>query len=124
MIRQARAIKSIDLIAFASISLAPSNLDEDSKAPAGRPVDDVVGHPISGRPCGSTEGVVGFPLTPHSPPTDKNSCHNTRRAAAIPMVGGSWFHKQESPKRSMLQPHVMILRAGLEPQDPGTTSTK
>ena len=80
MIRQARAIKSIDLIAFASISLAPSNLDEDSKAPAGRPVDDVVGHPISGRPCGLTEGVVGFPTSHHSPPTQRNSRRNGRQS--------------------------------------------
>ena len=80
MIRQARAIKSIDLIAFASISLAPSNLDEDSNAPAGRPVDDVVGRPISGRPYGSTEGIVGFPTSHHSPPTQRNSRRNGRQS--------------------------------------------
>ena len=49
---------------------------------------DVVGCPITGLPCGSAEGVVDFPSTPHLPPTNKNSCHNTRRAAAILMVGG------------------------------------
>ena len=80
MVSQAGAIKSTDLIAFASISLAPSNLDEDSKAPARRPVDDAVGRPMSGRPCGSTEGVVGFPTTPHSPPTQKNSRRNGRQS--------------------------------------------
>ena len=80
MVRQAGAIKSTDLIAFASISLAPSNLDEDSKAPARRPVDDAVGRPMSGRPCGSTEGVVGFPTSHHSSPTQRNSRRNGRQS--------------------------------------------
>ena len=35
--RQVVTTKSIDAIAFAAISLAPSNLDADSVAPAGRP---------------------------------------------------------------------------------------
>ena len=80
MIRKARAIESIDSIAFASISLAPSNLDEDSKAPVRPPVDDAVGRPMSGRPCGSTEGVVGFPTSHHSSPTQRNSRRNGRQS--------------------------------------------
>ena len=37
VVRQVRATESIDMIAFASISLAPSNLDKDLKAPGRRP---------------------------------------------------------------------------------------
>ena len=81
MVRQAGAIKSTDLIAFASISLAPSNLDEDSKAPAGRPVSNVVGRPISGQPCGSTKGVMGFRTSHHSPPTQRNIRRNGQQSA-------------------------------------------
>ena len=80
MVRQVGAIKSTDLIAFASISLAPSNLDKDSKVPARRPVDDAVGQPMSGRPCGLTEGVVGFPTSHHLSPTQRNSRRNGRQS--------------------------------------------
>ena len=77
---QARGIRSINMMAFNAISLAPSNLDEDLKAPAGRPVDDVVGRPISGRPCGSTKGVMGFRTSHHLPPTQRNSRRNGRQS--------------------------------------------
>ena len=60
IIRQARAIKSTYLIAFASISLVPSNLGKNSKAPAGRLVDNAVARPISGRPCVSGGGIGAF----------------------------------------------------------------
>ena len=94
MIRQARAIKSIDLIAFASILLAPSNLDEDSKAPAGRPVNDVVGRPMSGRPCGSTEGGVGFRTSHHSSLTQRNSRRNGRQSNGY---SRGWWLKVRQP---------------------------
>ena len=86
MIRQATAIKSINLIAFASISLAPLNLVADSMAPARRLVDDVVGRLISGQLCRSTEKVVGFPSSPRSPPLQKNSHRKLSFETAIFMV--------------------------------------
>ena len=97
MIRQARAIKSIDLIACTSISLVPLNLIPDSMTPVEWPADDVVGRPISGRPCVLTEEVVGFPLSPHSPPhgqglyirratTTKRRAHNNL-VACLPARG-------------------------------------
>ena len=64
MIRQTRAINSIVLIAFASISLASSNLDEDSKAPAGRPVGNrsntSCGYVITLRLVASRKAYSGF----------------------------------------------------------------
>ena len=73
MVQQVRAIKSIDLIAFASSSLALLNLVADSMTPAGWPIDDVVGRLISGRQCKSTERVVDFPSSPQLPPSQENS---------------------------------------------------
>ena len=74
------ADRTANNVANMAASLAPSNLDEDLKAPAGRPVDNVVSRPISGRPYGSTERVVGFPTSHHLPPTQRNSRRNGRQS--------------------------------------------
>ena len=49
--------------------------------------DHVVGCLIGSRPCKSTKGVMGFPWSPHLPPSQKNSRRNRRNAMFIPVVG-------------------------------------
>ena len=55
-------------------------LTEIRRRQAGGHIGDVVGRPTSGRPCGSTEGVVGFRTRHHMPPTQKNSRHNEQQS--------------------------------------------
>ena len=43
-------------------------------------IGDVIGRPTSGRPCRLTEGVLGFPMSHHSSPTQRNSRRNGRQS--------------------------------------------
>ena len=104
------------MMAFDAILLAPSNLDEDSKAPARSPVDDIVGRPISGRPCGLTEGSWAF---------ERAIIRHQRKRIAAAIEGEprlfSWlvarvFTGKPYQKRSMLQQLLPGPYVGFEPQ--------
>ena len=85
-------------------------------------IGNIIGRAIRGRPHQSMAGIMDFPLTLHLPSTDKNSRHNTRRAAVIPMLGSSWFHEREPSKKKRAAVSCSVFSHGA--WTPGTTSTK
>ena len=119
MVWQARAIESVNLIAFASISLAPSNLNEDSKAPGRRPYwrrywlrDQRLITPIDG-------GGHGIFID-----TSFVTYRYVRIAAAIQRERRLFlwlvahdFTSQHHKKTSVLPPFVAVPSGGLEPQE-------
>ena len=82
--------------------------------------EDAVGRSISGRPFESMAGVMSFPSTPHLPPIlpiriDASIQGEWR---LFPWLVARDFMSENSQKRSIMQPHVAVPWAGLNPKNP------
>ena len=118
MVRQVRANKAIETIAFAALSLVPSNLDTDLMTPAGR---------LFRRPCWPPNqrptiqidgGDRGLSIETLFITNAKEEPPQSTDGGGYLVVRWLMFARARTTKKSVLQPLLAVHSAELEPQEP------
>ena len=78
---------------------------------------DTVNHSISGRQSEPMLRIMSFRLSPHLPHVNENNRRSTIKCIGHFIVRHCGL-QATTKRRSVLQPLVVISRAGLEPQEP------